>query len=524
MQSASFFLKPSAVLLLQPVHCWRRRFNPAPGRTPAGQSGADTICQQESIYDNRRRLLGAAPSDNIVPWGKAIRCYQLQIMMTLEKFLLDLRSSPDDLEKAIRNRFYDRLKKRERAYTGLDGVTSNYFRQHSSEMVNTVLNRMLTPTANSKSRFTFTPSKRFEIPKKNAPPGETRPISAASISSIICQTPIADFMVNHLDGGYSNCSYGYRKGRSAKHAVKVVRQAILSGKTWVLDADIQKFFDSVNHDVLLELVNERFPDDELLGTLIRRFLKTGHVSTNFDKKPRNIRSKKHGYTPCHSGIPQGGILSGLLANLYLDEMDKLIESQFPNVTYVRYADDFVLLSKNKTDVIKAGKLIQKFLQQQRMLTLHREKTRTVNLHTNRFHGGSEFFDFLGYRYTLHKLLIKPKNISVMKARISEIAYKWSNSADSVENLSYLLQRRLEGYLLDDEGPRTRFLGRNWLRYFSLISNVSQLKELDSFLIKTVMHALRKRRINLRRSAVIDLQLPSFVRLHYKMRRMAKTLK
>ena len=465
----------------------------------------------------------AAPTDCAVPRGKAIRHYRstaVGIFDMLNEYLIAVRQNPARIADAIKGRFYDKMKRQVRVYSGLDGITSIQFRESSNCRVRDVITKVLSKGRNgSASRFTFTPFKRFFIPKPGGAPDDLRPISAASINSIICQTPISEYLVENLDHTFANDSFGYRKGRSAKHAVALVKKAIRRGAYFVLDADIEKFFDSVDHEILMSLVKDRFPNDDLLHTLIRRYLKTGYVEAKFGVRFRKIRSKSNGYVPNVKGIPQGGILSGLLANLYLDDMDKLLRTHHPKVTYVRYADDFVVLSQTRSDVVKAAKLIQTFLKNYRALTMHREKTRTLDLRLQKLHGGRESFDFLGYRFTAASTIVKPKNMKIMKARLSGISHAWSSSNESIDVLIFRLTARMEGRMFAEESEL--FLGRNWVRYFSLVSHVQQLKDLDSFIVKTVRDALRKRGFDYSRAYVLSLNLPSFVHLHHRMKKLAR---
>lgn len=442
---------------------------------------------------------------------------------SFETFLLEI--DRDQLAAAVGSRFHDKLKNRIRAYSGLDGVSSFEFLANSRATVDAVMGRLLTPGRVNKygiqsaSRFVLTPFKRFEIPKPNGYLGETRPISASSINSIIFQTPLAQYLNLHLEPRFSAVSYGYRTGRSAKDAVQFVAKNIANGYTWILDADIKKFFDSVDHDIMLRLIDQHFPGDTLLSTLIYRFLKTGYVKVVKDKKPRNIRKASHGYKPNHIGIPQGGLVSGILANLYLDKLDKLISQRFPKALFVRYADDFVLLAKNRADIQNAHRVIQDFLINERGLELNKDKTRSLNLKVQRTHGGKESFDFLGYRFKFDTVVVKKRNIGVIRRRLSDIVQGWSVGNDSIEELVFYLRKRIEGRMFDEKTGK--FLGRNWARYFSLMSNIGQLRELDSFLVKIVLHALRKRGFNLQRKEVLALRLPSFVNLHYRMKKLSR---
>lgn len=434
-------------------------------------------------------------------------------METFEEFLRNY--SVDELAGRLDARFFDRLKQEYKKYSGVDGVTVGQFRRGPRKMIGSVFKRMLTPGRGSSTRYVFTPFRRFEIPKEGGKPGEKRPISVASISGIIAQMPMADYLKLKLDSTFSDSSFGYRSGRSAKQAVKRVRSAIRSGNHWVFDADIKSFFDSVDHNILLERITDRFPNDRLLHDLIRRFLRTGHVAIADSKsRPRNIRSPKGGYTPRLVGLPQGGMLSGILANMMLDSVDRLMNEHYRDLVYVRYADDFVVLSNKQGRLKSAIIAIQRELANLK-LQLHPDKTRTLNLNRPRESGAEQCFDFLGYRFRKDRLLIKRSNMCKMKARLATIIHKWCAEPSTVSKLIWLLNRRIQGFLYDDDGD---FVGRNWARYFSLISHAGQFRALDRWLMSELLKYPKIRHLGLNKDLFRRLGLQSFVKLHYSMKR------
>lgn len=207
----------------------------------------------------------------------------------------------DALASTVSSRFYDDLKQCDKYYVGSDGVSSRYFNEHKEQMVASTIRKMLSDgraksgSVGSLSRFTFTPFKRFGIEKIGGKKGEERQISAASISSIIAQIPIANYLQSRLEPVFSDASYGYRPGRSAKQAIRVVHNAILKQNYWIFDADIEKFFDSVDHEVVLNSIQEYFPGDQFLALILTRFLKTGHVRFSSTRRYSNIRRKSGGY-------------------------------------------------------------------------------------------------------------------------------------------------------------------------------------------------------------------------------------
>lgn len=168
------------------------------------------------------------------------------------------------------------------------------------------------------------PVKRVEIPK---PSGAMRPLGIPAVVDRLIQQAIAQVLTPIFDPGFSQYSYGFRPGRSAHDAVYQVQAYIKEGYRWAVDMDLEKFFDTVNHDVLMHRVARKVHDKRVLK-LIGKYLRAG-----VKVKGRLQRTGK--------GVPQGGPLSPLLANIVLDDLDKELERR--GHRFVRYADDFVIL-------------------------------------------------------------------------------------------------------------------------------------------------------------------------------------
>ena len=192
--------------------------------------------------------------------------------------------------------------------------------------------------------------------------------------------------------GFAERSYGFRPRRGAKDALRRVQELLDQGRIHVVDADLKSYFDTVDHAMLMELVEERMADGDMLE-LIRRFLKAGVMETARD------------WSPTESGTPQGAVVSPLLANLYLDGLDKLLASK--GYEMVRYADDFVVLCRSEREADGALELIRAFCAR-RLLTLHPHKTRVVREDAP---GG---FEFLGYRFERGKRFPRAKSLGKLK--------------------------------------------------------------------------------------------------------------
>lgn len=231
--------------------------------------------------------------------------------------------------------------------------------------------------------------KRVWIPKPGK--SEKRPLGIPTIRDRVVQTALRNVLEPIFERDFAEQSYGFRPGRGCKDALRRVDAFLKEGYTWVVDADLKSYFDTINHFKMIDRVKAKIADRTLLA-LLTSYLK------------QRIMETADGWTP-ELGTPQGAVISPLLSNIYLDPLDHLLASA--GFAMVRYADDFVILCRHEQDALVALALVERWSASVDLL-LHPEKTRIVDATEP---GG---FDFLGYHF--EQGLRRPCNKSLTKLK------------------------------------------------------------------------------------------------------------
>ena len=293
------------------------------------------------------------------------------------------------------------------------------------------------------------PVKRVWIPKPGT--NEKRPLGIPTVRDRIVQTALRMVIEPIFEHRFAEHSYGFRPGRGCKDALRRVQTLLNEGCTWIVDADLKAYFDTIPKDRLMGRVKERIADSRVL-TLIRSYLEQG------------VMEELTLHEPTQRGTPQGAVISPLLANIYLDPLDHLLAAG--GVEMVRYADDFVLLCRSEDEAKAALARVQTWVGENG-LTLHPEKTRLVDATQP---GG---FDFLGYHFERGYRWPRRKALDRFKDKVRQLTPR--KSGESMEAMIAKLNDMLRG----------------WFGYFKH-SHRTTFPRLDGYIRGRLRSILRKR--------------------------------
>jgi len=319
---------------------------------------------------------------------------------------------------------------------GIDEVSVKTFKKELSQNIDTILHRVLN------GLYAPEPLKKIEIDKSNS--NEKRPIGLSSLKDKIVQKVLYEAINNYFDKQFSNKSYAYRKDKSTIKAINRVSEFINQKNHFILKTDIDNFFESINHDKLLFILDKQIADKKIVR-LISLFLQTGGF-------------KDFNYNEHNLGVHQGDILSPLLSNIYLDVMDKFLDKY--EIPFVRYADDFIILAPKEKHISKIKKSLIKFL---KSMDLELNDDKTFQTHIN------DGFTFLG-------IYFKGKNKTVDNERFQKkISNLHTLSKTKLGFVAYI--KELNYFLVTLKNYYLKIITKNDIQY----------RQLQEHLIDSIAH-------------------------------------
>ncbi len=319
--------------------------------------------------------------------------------------------SEENLKEAIKK------VKSNKGASGIDKMPvdqiDRYFKEHKEEIINSIMNKTYRPQ----------PVRRVYIPKSN---GKLRPLGIPTVVDRVIQQAIAQRLVPIYENIFSEYSYGFRPNRDCHTAMNKVLEYLNEGFEWVIDLDIEKYFDTVNHDKLISILREQVNDSHTLH-LIRKFLQAGVMDKGL-------------VSSTTIGVPQGGPLSPILSNIYLDKFDKELEAR--GLHFVRYADDCNIFVRSDVAAERVMKSVTSWLERKLFLKVSATKTKIVRPSNSNFLGftfykngenweckpGNDRKDKL---YNKIKLVLKRKHavsqsLAITFTKLNQIIRGWIN--------------------------------------------------------------------------------------------------
>lgn len=344
-----------------------------------------------------------------------------------QKDLLKQILAPENFDKAVKR------VKANRGAGGPDGMSVHELDAWLEDQQEELLERL------RGGKYRPQPVLRVEIPKDN---GKTRKLGIPTVIDRVIQQAISQVLSPIYEEQFSDRSYGFRPGRSAHDALRQCCEYITEGYRWVVDMDLEKFFDTVNQSKLIQVLSNTVKDGRVVS-LIHKYLRAGIMVNGMFEESKE-------------GVPQGGPLSPLLGNVMLNESDQELERR--GHRFVRYADDMVIFCKSRKAAERTVVSITKFIEGKLFLKVNREKTKVAYVGKIKFLGHGFYVDKDGGQLRVH-----PQSVEKFKAKVRKIT------------------GRSNGWSIQDRKDRLNALIRGWVSYFKLAKMKGLLQKLDGWI-------------------------------------------
>ena len=342
--------------------------------------------------------------------------------------LLEEILNPENLNKAYKRVYQNK------GTSGVDGVTVEEIAEYIKDNKKVIINQI------RKRKYKPQPVRRVQIPKEN---GKKRNLGIPTVMDRIIQQAMVQVLSPIYEEQFNDNSYGFRPGRSCEQAVIRALEYLNDGYDWIVDIDLEKFFDTVNQDRLITIIRKTIRDGEVVS-LIRKYLSAGVMENGVVK-------------PTPKGTPQGGNLSPLLSNIMLNELDKELEAR--GLNFVRYADDCIILVKSEKAANRVLSSITKYIEKKLGLKVNAEKSKVTRPTKTKYLG----FSFWATKGGKWKPKPHIKSYQKLKRKLKQLTDRsWSISLDNrIKQINYLI--------------------RGWVNYFRIANMRQTIIEIDKHL-------------------------------------------
>ncbi len=415
---------------------------------------------------------------------------------------------------------------------GADGIEYDKFEKELTKNIRNISRRIKDGT------YLFYP---LYEKRKLKPNGKYRILSVSSIRDALVQRQIYEIIYPKIEEKFAQpsvnyTSFAYRKNYSAPRAISHVRRNINDGYLYAVDADLSSYFDTLKHDVLLEKIEACLGQNPRLIKLLRRFISSRKIPVELYSRHRKNRFIKkensrykifkmasfNGFTR-PEGVPQGGMLSGLLANLYLSDFDWWVINTLGkevDLRYVRYADDFLVMIRNKEDLDRIKQEINAQIQSLG-LRMNIDKTKKIDI-------AKRGIVFLGFKVTKRHISVSDANVIKFKNRFRDVMsrmdaekYRRNTESKTINSVVNRINFKILGIKEDNCPKCSRSISgrpRSWIAFFSVIDDIAQLKEIDKWIrVQLYSYLYKNYGLSLQRDDLNNSQLKSLEREYYRIK-------